>query len=70
MLLDVVCRGIQTRSVFEAISLTVRARFIDVRADQDGSFGALRKNTVFRALLFFLGALPQAIKLYAVRGVP
>ena len=70
MLLQFVSRGIQTRSAFEGVNLTVQARFADVQADEDGSFAALRKNTVFRILLFFMGALPQAIKIYAVRGVP
>ena len=70
MLLQFVCRGIQRRSAFEGVNLTVQARFAGVQVDKDGSFAALRKNTVFRVLLFLLGAFPQAIKLYAVRGVP
>lgn len=70
MLLDVACYGFGTRSILDGIGLAVRSRFADIQADGDGSFSTLRKNTVFRVLLFFLGALPQALKLYAARGIP
>lgn len=35
-----------------------------------GSFEDLRRNKIFRLTLFLLGALPQAIKVYACRGIP
>ncbi|KKY27476.1 hypothetical protein UCRPC4_g01071 [Phaeomoniella chlamydospora] len=69
-LLEIVGHAFEAGGLIEGVDLTVQARFAHVRADEDGSFGALRKNTVFRALLFLLGALPQAIKLYAIRGAP
>jgi hypothetical protein len=67
-ILEVFYHTIRKRSLVKAASLTVSARFADTRADGDGSFAALRKNTVFRVLLFVLGALPQLVKLYASRG--
>lgn len=45
-------------------------RFQDRQGQDDGSFNSLRHNRVFRALLFFLGAVPQAIKLCATGGIP
>lgn len=46
---------------------------LDARRDDEanhGSFEDLRRNKIFRLKLFLLGALPQAIKIYACRGIP
>ena len=45
-------------------------RFEDTHDAEDGSFMSLRKNKHFRAILFFLGAVPQFVKLCACKGIP
>ena len=50
MLLDALQHSVHARSISVGFSLTVKARFAGIRPNEDGSFGALRKNTVFRTL--------------------
>ena len=37
---------------------------------EEGSLASLQENSSFRIAVFFLGALPQVIKLFAIRGIP
>jgi hypothetical protein len=59
-----------------AASRILRDRFKDTASDEATSpvieqcFTGLARNTPFRWFLFVFGALPQAIKLAALRGVP
>jgi hypothetical protein len=48
-----------------------RARFRDVDNEaEEESLTSLEKNAPFRIVVFVFGALPQAIKLFASRGIP
>ena len=48
-----------------------RARFRDVEEEAgEDSLSSLEKNVLFRYTVFLLGALPQAVKLFASSGVP
>ena len=51
-----------------AIRLT-RHRFRDTPDGAEGSLASLQENTILRIAVLILGALPQAVKLYAVRGL-
>lgn len=58
------------RSFKAGLAQCIANRFYDRPDDEDGSFNSLRKNTIFRLVLFGLGALPQIIKIYSCRGIP
>lgn len=62
----------RTLSVKQALELFAAERFEDSSEDDksEGSFTSLRKNIVIRIGLLGLGALPQAIKLYAAKSIP
>ncbi|MCJ1473588.1 hypothetical protein MMC13_002239 [Lambiella insularis] len=72
--LDVAVRfllyALQARSLKHGAERVCRRRFADI-ADQreEGSLASLRKNMVLRWCLFGLGALPQAVELWAARGL-
>ena len=44
-------------------------RFADRESAAEGGFESLRRNTIFRAGLFIMCALPQAVKLYSCSGL-
>ena len=47
-----------------------RFQDIDAGREIEGSFSNLQRNSAFRIALFFLGVLPQLIKLCAMQGLP
>lgn len=62
-----------TSKSYEIAFLGIAAHRFKDASDADkseGKFENLRKNSVFRVGLFVLGALPQAIMLYASKGIP
>lgn len=61
--------GWREQSLKKGLQTFANTRFKDVEEPAAGTFESLRKNTVFRILLFGLGALPQIIKLYASSGI-
>lgn len=57
-------------SPFAAAREVIDFRFQDFsEQENDGSFRSLQKNTAFRLGMFFLGVLPQTIKLYSITGL-
>ena len=61
---------ISTRSLREAMRLTLKPRFQNWNTGKGGSAAILRRNIIFRFSLFTLGALPQIIKLLCMQGIP
>ena len=61
---------VRERSLSAALQKCTDHRFEDTHEDEDGSFRNLRKNTIFRIVLFLFRAVPQLIKVYASSGVP
>ena len=54
-----------------AMERIIRRRFQDIENEAaQNSLASLQKNTPFRLCVFTFGALPQIIKLYAMRGLP
>ncbi|KAK5124112.1 hypothetical protein LTR85_001815 [Meristemomyces frigidus] len=66
----VIAYTISEGSFPDGVKLFTAVRFSDRRNDDDGSFNSMRKNTLFRTLLFVLGVVPQLVKIYATRGIP
>ncbi|KAK4550200.1 hypothetical protein LTR36_003167 [Oleoguttula mirabilis] len=66
----VVAYTVMEGSVSKGVKRHTTVRFDDRQNDDDGSFNSLRENTMFRTLLFVLGAVPQLVKIYATRGIP
>lgn len=59
------------KSPSAAVQRIIRRRFQDIKDEaEENSLASLRRNTPFRLCLFNLGALPQIVKLYALRGLP
>jgi hypothetical protein len=50
--------------------LCLRALFIRDPSDEERESASARNGTLTRLALFILGVLPQAIKLFAIRGIP
>lgn len=58
------------KSVDAATSLTAKEHFHDVESpEQPSGLAQLQETKAVRLLVFFLGALPQVIKLYAMGGI-
>ncbi len=71
-LVELLCRIYVFKSVKTACLGIAAHRFesSEDAHDEHGEFYNLRRNSVFRIGLFVLGALPQAIMLYASKGIP
>jgi hypothetical protein len=64
---------IKEHSPLKAAARLMEMRFELGAEDQDegdGNFDSLRKKLMFRWILCLLGAVPQAIKIYATSGIP
>ncbi|KAL8994211.1 MAG: hypothetical protein Q9169_005757 [Polycauliona sp. 2 TL-2023] len=61
---------IQTGSPRWAIRRISRTRFYSPTHVASTQWQELQSNDVFRAILFLVGVCPQAVKLYACRGIP
>lgn len=59
-----------TGSLPAALERWVSVRFGDTAESEDGSFESLRRNKYFTLCLSALGTLPQAVKIFAARGIP
>lgn len=78
-LVEVVCRMYRLGSIERALRHVAAKRFKDGRSTRktskdanvhDGEFDRLRGNSDLRIGIFAITAFPQAIKLYACKGIP
>lgn len=69
-LVDVVKQTYSRRSILDAVLLWEAHPFGEPSQRSQHEIDSLRKGTVIRLILFVLGALLPAIKLYSCRGVP
>lgn len=71
-LVELVCRICILRSVKKAFLAIAAQKFKSEEGptESDGEFTNLRRNSVFRVGFLVLGALPQAVMLYACKGIP
>ena len=58
------------RSATVGLKRYMQSRFNIESNTDDGSFESLRRNVLFRLILFLFGAGPQALKLYTCQGIP
>ncbi|KAL8782109.1 MAG: hypothetical protein Q9213_005679 [Squamulea squamosa] len=72
VLIQFVCLAIKVRNPYLATSCLSKARLqtLTIPGTPRTQLQNLQENNLFRAILFVLGVLPQAIKLFASSGIP
>lgn len=70
ILLRLTLTSLLGRSPRTTLQRIFQRRFRDVDVGDESYLASLQKNAVFRLVLFNFGAVPQIVKLFAMRGIP